>query len=99
MKVSAAAREASHQARGGAGQGVPTPTASCEGGAGVAVAAAAAMTMAAMSAGVPLYAQETWAARHSKVCKGDYSSRVCHKPRPYSSAFGIVREVPKRCRH
>ncbi|CAM9539794.1 unnamed protein product [Ectocarpus sp. 12 AP-2014] len=67
VKISAAAREASHQARGGAGQGAPTPTASCEGGAGVAVAAAAAITMAAMSAGVPFYAQETWAARHSKV--------------------------------
>lgn len=90
MKVSAAAGEASHQARGGAGQGVPTPTASCEGGAGVAVAAAAAMTMAAMSAGVPLYAQETWAARHSKVCKGVIF---------YFSSFGIEREVLKRGRY
>ncbi|CAM9140398.1 unnamed protein product [Ectocarpus fasciculatus] len=79
--VSAAARETLHQGRGGAGQGALAPTTSCEGGAGVAVAAAAAMTMAAMSAGVPLYAQETWAARHSKVERKGHKDDVTPEER------------------
>lgn len=42
---------------------VATAATSCEGGEG----AAPAMAMTAPPAGTPLYAQETWAARHNKV--------------------------------
>lgn len=51
--------------RGGGVQGgaSATGTSSSEGGVG----ATTAITLAALSAGIPLYAQETWAARQSKV--------------------------------
>lgn len=42
---------------------ISTVTTSCEGGVGTTPTIA----MAALSAGTPLYAQETWAARYSKV--------------------------------
>lgn len=68
------------QAEGGqrgaatAAREVATATTSCEGSVGAAIATAA---LTALSAGTPLYAQETWAARHSKVCVHHGKSKHC----------------------